>query len=104
MGNESWIDEFQVAKAFFSPSGISDHSPILISWGARETYKKHFRYCGFWEELGTYKESVEGYWRSFRPCNNLFLLQAKLKKMKTMFKDSFVNVTVGLDKRVEEAR
>ncbi|KAL9690992.1 hypothetical protein QQ045_011409 [Rhodiola kirilowii] len=104
MGNESWFDEFQDATAFFSPPGISDHSPILISWGARETYKKHFRYCRFWEELDTYKESVEGCWRSSRTCNNLFLLQAKLKKMKTMFKESFVNVTVGLDKRVEDAR
>ncbi|KAL9668008.1 hypothetical protein QQ045_002379 [Rhodiola kirilowii] len=78
MGNESWFDEFQDAKAFFSPPGISDHSPILISWGARETYKKHFRYCRFWEELDNYKESVEGCWRTSRPCKNLFLLQGVL--------------------------
>ncbi|KAL9677441.1 hypothetical protein QQ045_005671 [Rhodiola kirilowii] len=104
MGNESWFDEFQDAKAMFSPPGISNHSPILISMGARETYKKHFRHCRFWEELDMYKECVEGCWRSSRPCNNLFLLQAKLKKMNETFKERFVNVTVGLDKRVEDAR
>ncbi|KAL9691548.1 hypothetical protein QQ045_011972 [Rhodiola kirilowii] len=104
MGNESLIEEFQDSKAIFSPPGISDHSPILISWGVRETFKKHFRYCRFWEELDNYKDCVEGSWRSFRTCNNLFLLQAKLKKMKAMFKERFVNVTVGLDKRVEDAR
>ncbi|KAL9671422.1 hypothetical protein QQ045_008990 [Rhodiola kirilowii] len=104
MGNESWFEEFQDSKAIFSSPGISYHSPILISWGGRETFKKHFRYCRFWEELDNYKDCVEGSWRSGRTCNNLFLLQAKLKKMKGMFKEKFVKETVGLDKRVDEAR
>ncbi|KAL9688225.1 hypothetical protein QQ045_032644 [Rhodiola kirilowii] len=98
------LRSFMMPRPFFSPPGISDHSPILISWGVRESFKKHFRYCRFWEELDNYKECVESRWRSSQTCNNLFLLQAKLKKMKAMFKGRFVNVTVDLDKRVEDAR
>ncbi|KAL9687632.1 hypothetical protein QQ045_032037 [Rhodiola kirilowii] len=54
--------------------------------------------------MDMYSESVERCWKDFRPCNNLFLLQAKLKKMKALFKQKFVKVTVGLDKRVDDAR
>ncbi|KAL9679449.1 hypothetical protein QQ045_017311 [Rhodiola kirilowii] len=36
MGNEDWIKAHPNASAVFLPPGISDHSPVMVSWGRRE--------------------------------------------------------------------
>ncbi|KAL9658968.1 hypothetical protein QQ045_030942 [Rhodiola kirilowii] len=103
MGNSKWFEEFPDVSSIFLPPGISDHSPILISWGIKESFKKLFKYCRFWEALDNYSV-LEDCWNSSRPCNNLFLLQAKLKRMKNTLKANFLRVTTGLDKRVDDSR
>ncbi|CAM8955613.1 unnamed protein product [Rhodiola kirilowii] len=35
MGNEDWINHHLNASAVFLPPGISDHCPVMVSWGKR---------------------------------------------------------------------
>ncbi|KAL9661356.1 hypothetical protein QQ045_026180 [Rhodiola kirilowii] len=95
MSNEGGLNQHPNVSAVFLPPGISDHCPLVVSWG--ET-------CNFWEELDDYQDKVDLCWKSSRDCNNLFLLQDKLKAMKRMMKGHFVKVTRGMEKRVAELR
>ncbi|KAL9689317.1 hypothetical protein QQ045_009701 [Rhodiola kirilowii] len=104
MGNEAWINSFANASAVFLPPGISDHCPVMVSWGEESRKKSSFRYCNFWEDLEGYQAKVSQCWNSSWNCRNLFTFQAKLKCMKVMMKSQFVKCTRGMDKRVEEMR
>ncbi|KAL9680174.1 hypothetical protein QQ045_018052 [Rhodiola kirilowii] len=92
------------AQAFFLPPGISDRSPVLVSWGEERKITRNFRYCNSWETLQGYGEAVRSKWCEGIKCRNLFMFQAKLKRMKSMMKHSFVGSTRGMDKRVNAAR
>ncbi|KAL9683288.1 hypothetical protein QQ045_015108 [Rhodiola kirilowii] len=85
LGNHQWFDDMEEAQAVFLPPGISDHSPVL-------------------EKLEGYEEVVRSKWSDGDKCRNLFMIQGKLKSMKSMLKQSFVGSTRGMDKRVTVAR
>ncbi|KAL9663301.1 hypothetical protein QQ045_028141 [Rhodiola kirilowii] len=104
MGNEAWFNSFGSASAVFLPPGISDHCPVIVSWGEESRKKSSFRYCNFWEDLEGYQDKVSQCWNSSWNCRNLFAFQAKLKSMKVMMKMQFVICTRGMEKRVEELR
>ncbi|CAM8906379.1 unnamed protein product [Rhodiola kirilowii] len=84
LGNSVWFDEMEEAQANVLAPGISDHSPIIVSWGEERRYAKNFRYCNFWETLDEYGDSFSSAWRDGRNCRNMFMLQAKLKNMKVV--------------------
>ncbi|CAM8993343.1 unnamed protein product [Rhodiola kirilowii] len=104
MGNEEWIKAHPNASAVFLPPGISDHSPVMVSWGEERRKKSSFRYCNFWEDLEGYQDKVSQCWNSSWECKNLFNVQRKLKAMKVMMKSQFVKSIRGMEKRVEESR
>ena len=52
MVNQSWLDQFSSAFAEFLPSGISDHSPIIIH--VKSTSRKKglpFKFYNYWTTL-----------------------------------------------------
>ncbi|KAL9663389.1 hypothetical protein QQ045_018775 [Rhodiola kirilowii] len=104
MGNEGWLNLHPNASAIFLPPGISDHCPLVVSWGEAKIRRSTFRYCNFWEELEDYQDKMNLCWKSSRDCNNLFLFQNKLKAMKRMMKGHFVKLTRGMENRVDDLR
>ncbi|KAL9672447.1 hypothetical protein QQ045_028697 [Rhodiola kirilowii] len=104
MANAHWLNQFEDSFAIFQAPGLSDHSPVKVSWGVRRKVPRSFKYCLFWEELAEYEEAVKKDWNSSSRCRNLFMVQAKLKRMKGMMKQAFTKVTKGMDSRVNEAR
>ncbi|CAM8982906.1 unnamed protein product [Rhodiola kirilowii] len=104
MGNDNWLNSHPNASAVFLPPGISDHCPVMVSWGEENRRRTSLRYCNFWEELEGYQEKVSQCWNSTRVCRNLFMVQSKLKAMKVMMKDQFVKMSKGMEKRVDELR
>ncbi|KAL9670344.1 hypothetical protein QQ045_007895 [Rhodiola kirilowii] len=104
IGNSEWFDQFPESSVVYLPPTMSDHSPVVVCWSSRPVRKAAFRYCNFWENLEEYADKVTNYWRSSRDCNNLFMVQDKLKAMKRMMKNEFVNVTRGMDRRVDLLR
>ncbi|KAL9677638.1 hypothetical protein QQ045_005871 [Rhodiola kirilowii] len=91
-------------QASFQPPGISDHCPVIVSWGQEVKKNKSFRYCNFWENLEDYEEAISSSWINGLKSKDLFVFQAKLKNMKNMMKQKFVGRTRGMDKRVNLAR
>ncbi|KAL9678347.1 hypothetical protein QQ045_016191 [Rhodiola kirilowii] len=104
MGNDGWINQHPNVAVVFLPPGISDHCPVVVSWGEAKRRRNSFRYCNFWEEIDDYHDRVDVCWKSSRDCNNLFMLQDKLKAMKRMMKGHFVKLSRGMEKRVDELR
>ncbi|KAL9675962.1 hypothetical protein QQ045_004171 [Rhodiola kirilowii] len=104
MVNDNWINAHPNASAVFLPPGISDHCPVMVSWGEEIRRKTSFRYCNFWEDLDGYQLKVSQCWNFARACRNLFNIQSKLKAMKLMMKEQFVKSSRGMEKRVDDLR
>ncbi|KAL9663199.1 hypothetical protein QQ045_028038 [Rhodiola kirilowii] len=104
MGNEDWINHHLDASAVFLLPGISDHCPVMVSWGEERLRKSSFHYCNFWENFDDYQAKVTQCWNSSWDCRNLFTFQTKLKSMKLMMKANFVRSTRGMENRVAELR
>ncbi|KAL9689883.1 hypothetical protein QQ045_010274 [Rhodiola kirilowii] len=63
MGNRKWFEDFPDVSVVFMPPDIFDPSPILISWGVKDSFKKSFRYCRFWESIENYDGFSAGFSR-----------------------------------------
>ncbi|KAL9678541.1 hypothetical protein QQ045_016385 [Rhodiola kirilowii] len=66
--------------------------------------RRSFRYCNFWENFEDYEEAVRVTWNNGNKCRNLFMIQTKLKEVKSMMKQRFVGRTRGMENRVNSAR
>lgn len=75
MVNSKWMESFSVAEARFLPSGISDHSPMVVSM-CLETRRKiiPFRFFGFWAECVAFFPLVEESWKHNVVGNAMFKL------------------------------
>ncbi|KAL9676321.1 hypothetical protein QQ045_004535 [Rhodiola kirilowii] len=104
MGKAIWFDEFKDVTATFLPRGISDHSPVIVLWGAKNLQKGFFKYYRFWEDFNNYDEMFKECWEGSATARNLYMLQVKMKRMKSMFKGSFAKFAKDMDKRVDKAR
>ncbi|KAL9690309.1 hypothetical protein QQ045_010706 [Rhodiola kirilowii] len=58
----------------------------------------------FWEDFDNYNEMVKGCWEGSATARNLYMLQVKMKRMKSIFKGSFAKYAKDMDKRVDKAR
>ncbi|CAM8993443.1 unnamed protein product [Rhodiola kirilowii] len=47
MENSKWFNQYPDSSALFLPPGISDHCPVVVSWGYRHRRRPSFRYCNF---------------------------------------------------------
>ncbi|KAL9689657.1 hypothetical protein QQ045_010046 [Rhodiola kirilowii] len=104
LGNSMWFDEMEEDQAKFLSLGISDHSLVIVYWGQEARINKSFRYCNFWENLDDYDDIISNTWRCGSKCLNMFMIQAKMKTMKHIMKQSLVGRTRGMEKKVHQAR
>ncbi|KAL7221978.1 hypothetical protein ACSBR1_023830 [Camellia fascicularis] len=89
--NESWLDHFPASTAMFLPSGISDHSPVVVSVSVKApSFKKPFKFFDFWAKHEEFLPKVAQDWSQYihgvpmyRVCKKLRSLKPVLKTLNT---------------------
>ena len=104
--NPQWLDKFPTAYANYLPSGISDHSPIVIN--IAQTSKKKgfpFKFYNYWTSFERFANTVNLSWSQgiqgtyqFQLCHQLRNLKYNLKNLT---KDSIGKEKILADKARE---
>ncbi|KAL7181457.1 hypothetical protein ACSBR1_040363 [Camellia fascicularis] len=87
--NEPWLDHFPSSTAMFLPSGLSDHSPIVVTVSDKVlSFKNPFKYFDFWAKHEEFLPKVAQDWNQyihgvpmFRVCQKLCSLKPILKSL-----------------------
>ncbi|XP_028070654.1 uncharacterized protein LOC114273089 [Camellia sinensis] len=81
--NETWLDAFPASFATFLPSGISDHSAVVIYISDKVTsFKKPFKYFDFWADHEDFCSVVSTIWNQYIQGVPMFRVCQKLKNLK----------------------
>lgn len=90
--NEKWLESYTNSFAKFLPSGISDHSPTLVTLDPNlPSSKKPFKFFDFWADHEDFLPKVEEVWRKYIKGSPMFRVCQKLRMLKPILK--------GLNKR-----
>ncbi|XP_074288431.1 uncharacterized protein LOC141613588 [Silene latifolia] len=102
--NPGWLATYPNTQVTILPSGISDHSPLLIQ--VVENYKitKRFRYLNYWEDYPDYDTIVQNAWKIPVRGNAMFRLFSRLKNVRHSLQSLHRTHFAGLNKRVQEAK
>ncbi|GMP97184.1 hypothetical protein CsSME_00045547 [Camellia sinensis var. sinensis] len=85
--NETWLDAFPASFATFLPSGISDHSPVVVHISDKVTsFKKPFKYFDFWVDHEDFSSVVSTIWNQYIQGVPMFRVCQKLKNLKPALK------------------
>ncbi|XP_028120127.1 uncharacterized protein LOC114317570 [Camellia sinensis] len=103
--NERWLTVNPNSYALFLPSGVSDHSPVIVQLGGEEAkLKKPFKFFDFWANHCDFLPSVYGVWRKYIRGSPMFRVCQKLKTLKPILKElnkkeySEISTRVGVAK------
>jgi hypothetical protein len=86
--NYSSILKWPNLSTFIPPPSLSDHSPLILSWG-KDTVRRRssFSFFNNWSKHPDFLEIVKNGWNFHTFGNHMFVLQAKLKHLKIILKD-----------------
>ena len=85
--NQGWLAQFPSSFAEFLPSGISDHSPIIIHISTPSRKKgMPFKFYNYWTSLDKFSEIVNDSWNRPIEGNFQFQLCHKLRSLKVGLK------------------
>ncbi|KAL7238204.1 hypothetical protein ACSBR2_004325 [Camellia fascicularis] len=85
--NESWLDKFPNSTANFLPSGVSDHSPAVVTISDEVTsYKKPFKFFNFWSKHEDFLPLVANEWSQYIHGVPMFRVCQKLRNLKSVLK------------------
>ncbi|XP_056162531.1 uncharacterized protein LOC130136281 [Syzygium oleosum] len=102
--NDIWSQIFSYSEANFLPSGISDHSPMVIKIVPPPTSNKPFKFFNFWASHPLFLDLVTQVWHSHIVGSPMFQVCCKLKALKAQLKllnrSSFSEIST----RTEQAR
>ncbi|XP_074317080.1 uncharacterized protein LOC141653264 [Silene latifolia] len=102
LGNHDWLVAFPEFMANFLHEGHFDHSPCLVSKGAKVgNQNRPFKYFNMWSSATGFKECVSKVWQQwvygtkmYRVVRKLKLLKPELKKIN---KDHFSDIENSAD-------
>ncbi|CAL5327717.1 unnamed protein product [Camellia sinensis] len=85
--NEQWLSSFQNSSAYFLSSGISDHSPVIVTIDLKEAKsKKPFKFVDFWASHPEFIPIVNDVWKKYIKGSPMFRVCQKLRSLKPTFK------------------
>ncbi|KAH7859435.1 hypothetical protein Vadar_001105 [Vaccinium darrowii] len=97
IANTSWMDLFPYAEANFLAPGISDHCSISVCLGTTNLKRKPFNFFNFWMQHPEFEQILHSSWSEPLEGRPMFVLAAKLKRLKGILKQlnlrSFSNIT-----------
>ncbi|KAF5181238.1 Ribonuclease h domain, partial [Thalictrum thalictroides] len=102
--NSWWSASFDDTGVEFLPHGVSDHSPIVVSWYSFTKKASSFRYSNAWAKIPGFFDVVNVAWQTDIHTDPMNLLVRKLKILKSRLIEWAKNNCSLLHKRVEEAR
>lgn len=77
--NADWEGVFSGSEAQFLPSGVSDHSPMIMRLSSLPRSKKAFKFFDYWANHPRFLSLVEKVWKEDVVGSPMFLLCSKLK-------------------------
>jgi hypothetical protein len=105
LGNEECFCNFGSSNVEFLSSGVSDHSPALISIGSIVSFgPKPFKFYNYWIEHQDFMSWVSSCWNKEFHGVPMFRLYSKLKALKAVMKVENAACFGNLRSRVVEAR
>ena len=85
--NEKWNLNFPLSEARFLPSGMSDHSPMVVKViGNDQNIKKPFRFFDMWMDHDEFMPLVKKVWDQNSGGCPMYQLCCKLRKLKQELK------------------
>ncbi|XP_074282660.1 uncharacterized protein LOC141607199 [Silene latifolia] len=104
LSNPSWLLEYPNTQVHVLPSGISDHSPLLVTVQDNYRPRKQFSYLNCWADHKEYDEMVMQAWGLPVRGSVMFKFFGKLKHVrKTLIKLHNTSYS-RISKRVQEAK
>ncbi|KAL7246796.1 hypothetical protein ACSBR2_001828 [Camellia fascicularis] len=86
--NEKWLTVNPNSFAHFLPSGVSDHSPTVVSFcPVVAKSRKPFKFFDFWADHNDFLPRVFDVWRKYIRGSPMFRVCQKLQTLKPILKD-----------------
>ncbi|KAF5184056.1 Endonuclease/exonuclease/phosphatase, partial [Thalictrum thalictroides] len=102
--DSAWLFSHPTSSAEFLPHGVSDHSPILVSWHDHHSKARPFRFSNHWIQHKDFKSVVDSVWDEVIYADPMNALSLKLKKLKERLRIWAKSNGTFLQKRVLEAK
>ncbi|XP_074290905.1 uncharacterized protein LOC141617630 [Silene latifolia] len=102
--NSTWLVQFPTTHVQIIPSGISDHSPLLVVVKDDYNIKRKFSYLNCWEKHTDYGKTVLEAWDTHVKGNQIFKLFTKLKNVRKHVITLHKNHYIGISQKVNIAR
>ncbi|XP_074277918.1 uncharacterized protein LOC141601526 [Silene latifolia] len=102
--NSDWLIQFPTTNVQVLPSGISDHSPLLVEVTNGYKIRRQFSYFNYWEDHKDYRASVTAAWDVSVKGNHIFKLFTKLKNVRSNLISLHKNHYTGISQKVIVAR
>ena len=103
--NEKWNLTFPLSEARFLPSGMSDHSPMVVKFGGNdENIKKPFRFFDMWMDHEEFMPVVKKVWDQNSGGCPMYQLCCKLRKLKRELKLFNKTYFSNISDRVKDAK
>ncbi|XP_050214834.1 uncharacterized protein LOC126665939 [Mercurialis annua] len=103
--NEDWCVKFQNSFFEAGPSGISDHSPIIVVIQNNEIRRKgSFMYFNFWADHPDYKSIIEEEWNKEYRGYTMYKIVKKLKAISFRLKNLNKQQYSDISQRVSNQR
>ncbi|KAF9592991.1 hypothetical protein IFM89_019718 [Coptis chinensis] len=103
--NEKWLEIWNNSIADFKPTGVSDHSPCIVSWAERSKEQIHsFKFYNFWTNDDSLYKVIEDRWKQPVERNPMFVFTRKFKLLKKDIKLWAKSKFSNLEKRINDAR
>ncbi|XP_074300808.1 uncharacterized protein LOC141632130 [Silene latifolia] len=104
ISNPSWLIEYPNTQVNVLSSGISDHSPLLITVQDSYKPKKQFSYLNCWADHKEYDEVVLQAWGLPVRGSVMFRFFGKLKHVRQSLIKLHHTSYYGISKKVQEAK
>ncbi|XP_074305658.1 uncharacterized protein LOC141640879 [Silene latifolia] len=102
--NSSWATSFSSSSAHFHESGLSDHSPVVVTVFTERKVPKRFSFLNSWIEHPDYEATVKSAWKTSKAGSPIFCFFEKLKNVKAALKKLHQSHFSGISDKVKTAR
>ncbi|XP_038975891.1 uncharacterized protein LOC120106861 [Phoenix dactylifera] len=104
LANLTWECDFSGSEAYLPPSGVSDHSPMVVTLAALPSQKTPFKFFDIWAEHPQFLSVVAKAWAIDVKGSSMYQLCHKLKHLKGELKKFSKEFFANLPRRVVRAK
>ncbi|XP_038976970.1 uncharacterized protein LOC120107675, partial [Phoenix dactylifera] len=104
LANLRWECDFSGSEAYIPPSGVSDHSPMVVTLAALPSRKTPFKFFDLWAEHPQFLSVVAKVWAIDVKGSPMYQLCHKLKHLKGELKKFNKEFFANLPRRVVRAK